>query len=138
MENIVLDTNCLIAAIKRDSHYYPIWHDFIAGTYCLCVTDDILNEYEEIIAQKTQSQEIAHSIINAILNRNNTRFVQVFYHFHLIQADNDDNKFVDCAIKTNAKFIVSNDRHFSVLKAIDFPHVDVVDIEQFLEILSTY
>ena len=138
MENIVLDTNCLVAAIKRDSRYYPIWRDFIAGKYCLCVTDDILNEYEEIIAQKTQSQEIAHSIINAILNRNNTRLVQVFYHFHLIQADNDDNKFVDCAIKTNAKFIVSNDHHFSVLANIDFPHVDVVDIEQFLEIVSTY
>lgn len=42
------------------------------------------------------------------------------------------NKFVDCAIVSNAKYIVTNDRHFNVLKEIDFPHVDVLNIDEFL------
>lgn len=54
------------------------------------------------------------------------------YAFHLIKADEDDNKFVDCAIVANAKYIVSNDRHFDVLREISFPKVDVIKINQFL------
>lgn len=136
MENIVLDTNCLLPSIKRDSVYYPIWRDFIAGKYTLCVTDEILDEYEEIISQKTDSQEVAKNIISAILNRHNVQHVEVYYHFELITQDIDDNKFVDCAIKANAKYIVSNDNHFGVLKDIQFPHVNVINIDQFLKELT--
>lgn len=138
MENIVLDTNCLVSSLKRTSCFYPIWRDFIAGKYCLCFTDDILNEYQEIIEERTGSAEIARNVISAIRNRSNTRHIEVYYHFELIQADKDDNKFVDCAIKANAKYIVSNDKHFNVLKSIPFPHVEVIDILRFLEVLNTY
>ena len=137
MENIVLDTNCLLASIKRDSIFFPIWRDFMRGKYCLCFTDDILNEYEEIIALRTGSKEVAHNIVSAILNRSNTRHIEVYYHFELIEADNDDNKFVDCAIKANALFIVSEDRHFEVLKSISFPRVDVIGMNDFLRFLET-
>lgn len=136
MENIVLDTNCLIASIKRDSIYYPVWRDFMLGKYCLCVSDEILNEYEEIIERKTGSAEIAHNIIAAILNRSNVKHVEIYYHFGLIKDDNDDNKFVDCAIKANARYIVSNDKHFNELKHISFPHVEVIDINRFINELK--
>lgn len=136
MDRVVLDTNCLIASIKRASIYYPIWRDFIAGKYCLCFTDEILNEYEEIIEQKTGSVNIAKNVISAILNRSNTCHIDVYFHFDLIQTDKDDNKFVDCAIKANAKYIVSNDSHFNILKNIKFPHVDVISINQFIERLK--
>lgn len=138
MENIVLDTNCLISSLKRTSIYYPIWRDFMLGKYCLCFSDEILDEYEEIIEQCTGSAEIAHSVVNAIINRSNTRHIEVYYHFDLIETDKDDNKFVDCAIKATAKYIVSNDRHFDVLKQIPFPKVEVIDINKFIEELSKY
>ena len=138
MDNIVLDTNCLLPSLKRDSIYYPIWSYFIKGAYCLCVTDDILNEYEEIIAQKTGSAEIAQNIINAIINRSNTRHIEVFYHFGLITVDPDDNKFVDCAIKANAKYIVTEDHHFDILQQIDFPKVDIIGIDEFVESLQNF
>ena len=77
-------------------------------------------------------------IIVAILNRSNVKHIEVYYHFDLIKSDKDDNKFVDCAIKANAKFIVSNDRHFNELKNIPFPHVEVIDINRFLEELKKY
>lgn len=58
------------------------------------------------------------------------------YAFHLIKADEDDNKFVDCAIVSNAKYIVRNDRHFNELRDIPFPKVDVIKINQFLQELQ--
>ena len=137
MENVVLDTNCLIPSLKRDSIYYPIWRDFMAGKYCLCFTDDILNEYEEIITQLTGSSQVAQNVIRAILNRSNTKHINVYFRFGLIKADPDDNKFVDCAIKANAKYIVSEDHHFDILKTITFPRVNVIGIDEFLnELLS--
>lgn len=137
MENVVLDTNCLIPSIKRDSVYFPIWRDFMDGKYCLCFTDEILNEYEEIIELRTGSAEVAQNIIRAILNRRNTQHIKIYYRFGLIQADPDDNKFVDCAIKANAKYIVSEDHHFDILKTIDFPSVNVIGIDAFLKELQT-
>jgi len=136
MDYVVLDTNCLVSSLKRDSIYYPIWRDFIVGKYVLCVTDEILDEYEEIIVRKTNSPEIAHNVISAILNRHNTLHVEVFYHFELIKSDLDDNKFVDCAIKANAKYIVTEDHHFNELAKIDFPHIDVIGIDTFLAMLN--
>ena len=49
----------------------------------------------------------------------------------------DRNKFVDCAIASNADFIVTNDGHFNVLKNIPFPKVKVISIDDFMEILKT-
>jgi probable toxin-antitoxin system toxin component, PIN family len=135
MENIVLDTNCLIISLARGSIYYPVWRDFFAGKYTLCYTNEILAEYEEILGRK-MGEEIARNIIMAILTRKNTRRLDVFFHFNLIKSDVDDNKFVDCAIVANAKYIVTQDRHFDVLRTIDFPKVDVIGIEKFLELLA--
>lgn len=48
----------------------------------------------------------------------------------------DDNKFVDCAIVANAQYIVTEDKHFQVLQSIDFPKVDVIDLDSFLSLLQ--
>ena len=59
--------------------------------------------------------------------------VDVFFRFRLITADPDDNKFVDCAIASNARYIVTEDRHFEVLEKIDFPKLAVIGIDCFLD-----
>ena len=51
MMNIVLDTNCLIMAISAQNEYYKVWQDFIDGKYTLCITNDIIEEYSEVIAR---------------------------------------------------------------------------------------
>ena len=38
------------------------------------------------------------------------------YHCNLIKLVPDDNKFVDCAVVANAKFIVTENRHFDSVK----------------------
>ena len=60
---IVLDTNCLLQAISRRSRFYPIWRDFIQGRYDLCVTTEILAEYEEILSRHTSPVVVDCSIV---------------------------------------------------------------------------
>ena len=134
MMNIVLDTNCLLMSLSRRSRYYPVWRDFVNGKYTLCITNEILAEYEEILTLKVGAQ-IASNIIQALLDLPNTKMVQVYYHLHLISADPDDDKFVDCAFKANAKYIVTQDHHYDVLHKIPFPKIEVINIDEFLNML---
>ena len=135
---IVLDTNCLLACISSKSENFRVWKGFQKGSFTLCVSNEILEEYQEIITSKTNSI-VAENIINAIIESDFTEFVDPHYSLHLIQEDPDDNKFVDCAISANAKFIVTEDHHFNILKKIPFPSVNVISIDDFLaEIKSNY
>ena len=98
----------------------------------ICVSNEVLMEYEEILSQKTSSF-FADAIIKALLNRKNLVRVSPTWRFHLITQDPDDNKFVDCAIAGQAEFLVSNDKHFAVLKDVDFPVVNIIRLQEFVQ-----
>ena len=66
----------------------------------------------------------------------NVKFITPYYKFNLISSDTDDNKFVDCAIAANADYIVSEDAHFKILDNIPFPHVNLLCIKDFANILA--
>ena len=135
MKNIVLDTNCLLGCIAAQSKYHNVWTAFLNEDFNLCVSNEIMNEYEEILARKT-SPSFADMIIQIILNSENIVFAHPTFRFNLITVDPDDNKFIDCAIVTNAEYIVSQDKHFNILKNIDFPKVNVINIDTFSQIIS--
>ena len=127
---IVLDTNILVAIIGRKSPFRWLFDRIIAGEVTLCVTTEILLEYREILEQKN-GYEVAENVVNFITVMPTTERVEVFYAFKLITEDEDDNKFVDCAIAANAQFLVSNDGHFEVLNQINFPKVNWVTLTDF-------
>lgn len=62
--------------------------------------------------------------------------VNKYFFWNLITADPDDNKFVDCAVAASADYLVTEDKHFKVLKNIPFPPVTVVSMDDFLEVLQ--
>ena len=134
MRYIVLDTNCLLQALPSNSPFHKIWTEVLEGRICLCVNTDILEEYEEILAIKT-TPEIAHNIVEAIANLSTTVFQNTYVHFELLPADSDDNKFVDCAVASDAEYIVTNDKHFNPLKEIPWPKVEIIKIAEFIKLI---
>ena len=130
MRRIVLDTNCLLQSLPTKSPYHNVWTEILAGHISLCVNTEILNEYEEILAEKT-TREIAHNVVEAIARLHTTVYQEVYIHFGLITDDVDDNKFVDCAVAADAEYIVTNDSHFSILKQIEWPKILVINIKEF-------
>ena len=135
MRRIVLDTNCLLQALPTRSPYHKIWEEILAGRICLCVNSNILNEYEEILAEKT-TFEIAHNVVETIARLHTTVFQEVYIHFGLIKTDVDDNKFVDCAIASDAEYIVTNDAHFNILKTIEWPKLTIIAIKEFVKTIG--
>ena len=58
MSPVVIDTNCLLQIIARRSPYRPIWDAFLQGRYDLCVSDEILDEYQEVQAAEVAQWRI--------------------------------------------------------------------------------
>lgn len=132
---IILDTNCLLVSIPKQSKFRWAWDAFRRKDFILCYSNEILEEYNEIIAD-FYSPTLAENIILEILNSSNTEQVDVFYKWNLIKDDPDDNKFIDAAINSGAEFIITHDKHFNVLNDIEFPKVSIADLHKFKEILS--
>ena len=135
MSRLVLDTNSLIQCISRRSRYHKLWLSFLDARNMLCVTTEILDEYVEILERNT-SPLFASLAIDVITNNPHTLFVTPYYKFNLITADPEDNKFVECAVASNAKYIVTEDRHYDVLRTISFPQIEVVGLDDIMEELS--
>jgi putative PIN family toxin of toxin-antitoxin system len=133
---IVLDTNVLLVSIAKISPYRVIFDSLLTNKFDLIVSNDILSEYTEIIAQKTNVM-VATNVCEMLLALSNVQKQDVFYKWNLIDIDKNDNKFVDCAIAGNADYLVSNDKHFSCLKTIEFPRLSVLGIDEFMSLLIT-
>jgi predicted nucleic acid-binding protein len=121
--------------LPKKSEYRCLWDAFVYGKFKLCYTTEILNEYEEVLSDY-YSSEAAEMVTDTILGIPNTIPVTVYYKWNLITADPDDNKFADCTLNSGANFIVTNDKHFNVLKNIPFPKVNVLDIDSFKEVIT--
>ena len=127
---VVLDTNVLLVSISSKSKYHWIYEKLLSKEYDLFISNEILMEYEEVIAQKFNSS-VARDVIKALLILPNVSRIPIFYKWNLITEDNDDNKFVDCAINSNSHLLVTHDNHFNVLREIDFPKIQIANAEEF-------
>ena len=133
---VVLDTNILLVSIAKKSQYRVIFDSLLSNKFDLIISNDILSEDTEIIAQKTNGM-VANNISEMLLALSKVQKQDVFYEWNLIEADKDDNKFVDCAIAGNADYLVSNDKHFNCLKNIEFPKLSLLNINEFMALLVT-
>ena len=91
-------------------------------------------EYEEKLIE-FYSKKTADLVTSILSIAPNTVFIEPFYQWNLIDQDPDDKKFVDCYISANAQFLVTQDKHFEILKKIEFPIINVVSLAEFKKIL---
>lgn len=132
---IILDTNVLLTSFSSSSANHWVWQALTGGRYTLYLTHDILLEYEEIINQHGGTL-LANAVTDALLDLPNVVLIQRYYRWNLIFNDPDDNKFVDCAVAAQAQYLVSQDKHFSVLNEKEFPYIRVIGLTVFKEVLD--
>ncbi|MEO8149610.1 MAG: PIN domain-containing protein [Bacteroidia bacterium] len=82
------------------------------------------------------SAEAAELFMSFLANIDNKIFIAPKMRMSMIAKDMDDNKFVDCAFAANADYLVSNDKVFKVLKTVEFPKINVLSIEEFIELIN--
>ena len=114
--------------------YWWVFQAILDGEYTLLVSTEILNEYQEKCALK-YGLDIVDERLDFLLDLPNVALITPSFQWRLIYPDPDDDKFVDCAVAGNSDYIVTNDGHFKVLKAIPFPKVETLSIDEFQQIL---
>ena len=124
-----------IASLPPHSNYYWLYKAFENGKFEWLISNEVLAEYEEILAT-FYSSKTAELVLNILDVAPNVIYTDPFYKWNLIELDSDDNKFVDLALIGNADYLVTNDKDFSVLKNIPFPKVNVVNLNEFKIVLN--
>ena len=131
---VVLDTNVLLVSLSTRSPYHWALRAVAEGQTVLCLTTGIALEYEEVVAEH-MGRAAADALTSFLDGTPSVEWVRVRYRWRLIPADPDDDKFADCAIAAGAT-VVSEDRHFDAVRALDFPPLRVVGIEAFRRLLG--
>jgi putative PIN family toxin of toxin-antitoxin system len=130
----IIDTNCLLASIPPQSSHYWLYLAFKDKYFNWLISNEILSEYEELIIKK-YSVETAELVLSILCAAPNVIFREPYFKWNLITKDPEDNKFSDLAISGNADYLVTNDKHFNVLRKIDFPKIEIVSINEFRDIV---
>lgn len=132
---VVIDTNVFLLIIPSLSRYHLAYEALKENRYDLAVSSEILIEYEEQHSFRYNISDTSE-ILENLLENQNIQLCNAEYKWNLITQDPDDNKFVNCALASNSDWIVTNDKHFNVLKDISFPKVNVISIGEFIQLLN--
>lgn len=132
---VVIDSNVLSACVPRASQHRWLFDALRAGAFRYGISTDILEEYEEHLGWY-YSPKLAENVVEGLKNSRNAILVSPSYFWRFIEADPDDNKFVDCAIACAADYLITEDGHFKVLDSIAFPKVRRVTLAQFKQVFE--
>lgn len=133
---VVIDCNIIVMCLTSRSPYHTIYKRLTQGKFNLAINTEIMLEYEEII-QKKYGIPSANAFISLLKELPNVHYNIPYYKWQLIKDDIDDNKYCDCVIAGEASFLVTEDKHFSVLKSISFPKIKVISIDDFVDLLKS-
>lgn len=132
---VVLDCNILVISLTSRSPAHIIYQSLIKGKFDLAVSTEIFLEYEEIIQIK-YGVTTSNAFISLLRELPNVHDIITYYKWKLIESDPDDNKYIDCCIAGKADYLVTEDRHFSILKNVPFPKITTITIENFVKLIQ--
>ena len=129
----VIDTNVFVSSLSSRSESHWIIMALLDEQFELCVSHEMLLEYEEILKRK-YSLPVAENFLRSLKNLPNVYFIDIYYHWDVLK-DKDDNKFFDAAISGQAHYLVTEDKDYNIVKKIPFPKLKIINIEFFKIIL---
>ncbi|MEA3209036.1 MAG: hypothetical protein QOE70_2093 [Chthoniobacter sp.] len=116
---VVIDTNVVPGMFRLRHPHAPLLDAWFDGPFLWAVSTEILLEYAEIAGQMSgaaRAQAILDRMDEIGALESNLLRVSPAFRFRLIIADPDDDKFADCAVASEADYIITEDRHFDVLR----------------------
>ncbi len=108
---VVIDTNVFISSFfgGKPKEIIALWHH---GKIIICVSQPIIDEYIEVLKRLgLQNEKELEELLNLFASSFNLIFTAKPPELSIIKTDPDDNKFIECAVGTGSKFIISGDKH---------------------------
>ena len=120
MQRIILDTNVLVSALIQRSFPYLIINElFIEDRITLCISDELISEYYEVLNRKKFSKYL--DFVNAaqtVLATVETKAVKFYPKTKLsIISDQPDNRLLELAEESKANYLITgNSNDFTMGK----------------------
>jgi uncharacterized protein len=130
MKRVVVDTNIFVSATLGGA-LEAILDRWRAGNFLLIVTDDIVQEYLDVL--RRSKFDLASSIIDSIMAYvfQKAECVVTGERLQVRTADPDDNKFLEAAIAGEVDWIVSGDKHLLDIQA--YRGIPIITARNFLD-----
>ncbi len=132
---VVIGTNIFVSSFfgGNPEKIVGLW---LSGEATLCVSSAIIEEYIAVL------QRICPSLgnkIEGLLELFGKGFNLVFTTrtptLNVVEADPDDDKFIECADALQAQYIVTGDK--ALLAIGKYGDIEIIGAKRFLEIMTT-
>ena len=133
MITAVFDTNILISAFISKGAPYQAMISVLDGKVKLCLSSDILKEFQDVIRRKKFgfSKEKIEQMVMMVIDI--SEMADPKEKVNIIEEDPQDNKVIECAIASDADYIVTGDPH--LLKIKRWKGVKIINVNEFLELI---
>ena len=127
---VVADTNVLISALMFAGVPGLFLDLALSGAFTLITSEPLLDELHEKLRGKFSiSQSTTQKIMDDLSHRAYVVHPEVV--LDAVPDDPDDNRVLECAVKGEAEFIVSGDKH--LLRLGSYEGIVIVTVRQFLQ-----
>lgn len=129
---IVIDTNVFVSSFfgGNPKNIIDLWKD---AKIVICLSPAIVEEYIRVMERlfNNKKEQEMDEIITLLRYQHSLYFVTKTPNIAVLK-DKDDNKFIECAVKANAEYIVTGDKkHFGDLD--NYLGIKIVNVKTFLD-----
>lgn len=129
-EKVVIDTNIFISAFGWGGKPLKIIGLLEKGVIRNCISSEILAELSRSVSYPKLEfpQEIQTNILEFVL-----AYSDIYAYKKYLKVTNDpgDNKFIECALSANAKFVITGDK--SLLSVKKYKDIEIITPEDFIK-----
>lgn len=133
----VLDTNALISTVIATGVPHEVVVKGLEGEYQIIVSVATLTEFRETLLKYPERFDMDEDEVQQEVEtiRYFAEFVEPDEEIAAVEADPDDDKFLEAAVAGNVDYIVSGDQH--LLDLGSFRGTEIVDPRTFYERLKS-
>jgi putative PIN family toxin of toxin-antitoxin system len=129
---VVIDTNVFVSSFfgGKPGRIINLWKH---GEISLCLSSEIIDEYIEVL-HRLLGPDVpeVEDLLGLFSSGVNILFTRTTPILNVVEKDPDDNKFIECAVKLKAEYIITGD---NVLKKIkNYLNIRIVSPAIFLDI----
>jgi len=127
----VVDTNIFISSFfgGNPRKIINLWK---SGQIILCLSRPIIDEYIDVLRRMgLQNERELEELLSLFARGFNVLFTAKTPNLNVVEKDPDDDKFIECAVALNSKFIISGDKSLQEIK--DYMGIKIQNPKQFLD-----
>jgi putative PIN family toxin of toxin-antitoxin system len=128
---VVVDTNIFISSFfgGNPRKIIDLWK---SSQIILCLSRPIIDEYVDVLRRMgLQNERELEELLSLFAHGLNVLFTAKTPNLNVVEKDPDDDKFIECAVALNSRFIISGDK--ALLEIKDYMDIKIQNPKQFLD-----